>query len=762
MLKHSKLLFLGTNLDQPYLLHLKGCIGTASCAVLLQTPTTFHELRQFCTAKGITGIISTSPAFLAKLLEAQWTNTRKKPSIDNYQGSLFTHPSLPETEIVFISPLEHLIKVSYGKFMASRYISKLTDPNTFFPEVKFNWSIYDGSSDPVTRFSKAVAVATDIETFPNPPSIRCVGYTALFANGNDWTSESIVIPCDSEFNLAVIRQLNNLPVAKIFQNGKYDLSYLQAYNSAPVNYLWDTAEMMHSWYSELPKDLASLNAFFVRKAMYWKDLAETQDLHEYYKYNALDTHATAMVFLTWMRDAPKWAKNNYINTFPLQFPCHLSEMTGLLLDKEEQKRAATKQQEIVSRLSASLDKMLGVKGFNVASPIQVRQALVILGCGDLESADEKNLSKAKLRHPLNARIIDSILEVRKARKLISTYLTEGKEFNGHFGNRQGRILYSLNPHGTDTGRLASKEHHFWCGLQIQNIPRGDLVKRTLIADDGFVIAECDLEQAESRDTAHIAGSESLIAAVSGDKDFHSVNASAFFGVPYDSIYDDGAGKTKDKKLRDLAKRVNHGANYNMGANVLVETMGLDKIWEAQKILKLPKLWTPKQVAEHLLSVFHATYPDISKTYYPGVIHEIQTTKMLTSKATHAVPYQASSQGLVRYCFGDPKKNKSDLNAYVAHPPQSLNAMTLNRAFMKVFYEIALTNVGDFKLLAQIHDSILFMFKRSRTDLARRVKEAMEIPVTVRGYDGKTRTFTVPAALKCGSDGNGADNWGETE
>jgi DNA polymerase I-like protein with 3'-5' exonuclease and polymerase domains len=440
-------------------------------------------------------------------------------------------------------------------------------------------------------------------------------------------------------------------------------------------------------------------------------------------------------------------------------------MTGIARDMEELTVAKKEQEEVIQNQSAALDRMLSVKNFNVSSPIQMKQLLKILGCGDLESADEKNLKKAALRHPLNSRIINSVLAVRKARKLVSTYLTEGKEYNGTARDgKRPRILYALNPHGTDTGRLASKEHHFWCGLQVQNIPRGIAVKRTLIADDGFVIAECDLEQAESRDTAHIAGDENLIVAVSGSRDFHSVNASAFFGVPYDSIFDQSAGKTRDKPLRDLAKRVNHGANYNMGPNVLVETMGEEKVREAARILKLPKLWSLKQIAEHLLAAFHKTYPSISRVYYPGVIHEITTTKMLTSKATHEVPYQASVSGLTRYCFSDPSKSKSALNAYVAHPPQSLNAMTLNKAFMRVFYEIAMhpDHSSNFKLCAQIHDSILFQFRKGHTYLAEKVKEIMEIPVSVKGYDGRVRRFVVPAATKAGKDGTGSFRWSETE
>jgi len=751
-----RLLLVATAQDKPYLARLKPCIGVASCAVITDTPSTLYELDVIAREKKADAIITTSQALLNKLVVLQ--NSRRKPSIDNYAGSIFTSHG---REILFLHPLEHLITVPYGAFLASRYISKLTNPTAWFPEPAFDWCVLDPTNveQIFERYSNAYIIAADIETFSDPPSIRCIGYTAIFIDANNnLSAHSSVLPIDSSWGVTWMRKFNwELKAPKVFQNGKYDIAYLSMYSAVPYNYLWDTATMFHAWYSELPKDLASLNAFFVRKSMYWKDLAATSDLHTYYLYCAKDTVATALVLLGCIRDMPKWAADNYANEFPLLFPCHLAEMTGIKRDIPSLSTQCTEMEASISSKNARLSKQLGVRDFNVNSPVQMKELLKILGCADLGAADAKNLAKAKLRHPLNAHLINQVVSIRKERKLVSTYLTPGKEY-------RGRILYALNPHGTDTGRLASKEHHFWCGLQIQNIPRGSVVKRTFVADDGFRIGECDLEQAESRDTAHIAGDESLIKAVSGTRDFHSVNASAFFGVPYDSIYSDALRKTIDKALRDLAKRVNHGANYNMGANVLVDTMGEDKIAEAARILKLPRLWSYKQIAEHLLKQFHTTYPAISRIYYPGVIHEVLTTHMLSSKAVHTVPYQANTTGWVRYCFDDPSKSKSALNAYVAHPPQSLNAMTLNKAFMRVFYEIAMhpDHHANFKLLAQIHDSILFQFREGHEYLAERVRECMEISVSIKGYDGKVRSFTVPAALKLGKDGKGSTNWGDTE
>lgn len=744
-----KLFFLGTPHDTPFLPRLKSCVGSAQVSYSLEPITTFAELSHHCSKRGITNVFTTSVPLLKILLHKQ--AEKKAPALSNYAGSLFERNGIT---IVFVNPLEHLISVQYGEHLLRRYISKLTQPEAWTESTPFIWDILTASN--IERFyesyKRAFAIAVDIETYKENLAIRCVGYTAIFISDSDGSisTHSSVIPMDSEFALAWVRKFNTLPAAKILQNGKYDHAYLARYSAPCHNYLWDTINLFHCWYSELPKDLAFIQGYTLRRSMYWKDLANTNDLAEYYKYNALDTHATANGWISMMISLPEYARNNYLMEFPLVFPTHLCEMTGIKRDAEEQKKAVELVKSQIESDSKSLDKMVDCVGFNVNSPIQMRALLKILGCGDLESADEKNLSKAAYRHPLNSRIIDKILNVRGYRKLLSTYLEEGKEYNG-------TILYALNPHGTDTGRLASREHHFWCGLQIQFIPRGKEVKRTLAAREGYRLAEVDLEQAESRDTAFISGDETMQAAVSGSRDFHSVNAAAFFGKSYESIYDDSLGKTKDKSLRDLAKRVNHGANYNMGAGVLVETMGLEKTYEASRLLNLPKLWQPKQIAEHLLAAFHKTYPRLRSVYYDGVVHEIKLTHTLTSKVVGTL-------GWTRYCFGKPDTNKRDLNAYVAHCPQSLNAMTLNRAFMRVFYEIALhpEHSKVFHLLAQVHDSILFEFKEGHSHLAEKVKELMEIPIQIVGYDGKVREFCVPAAIKAGKDGKGSLNWSETE
>lgn len=782
----SNCLLLITPEDKEYLPHVKSMFGGKTTYVISEPIVTLAQLEAYCVKRNITSIVSTSRHALAKCLEREGKSV-SNPSLGDYAGSVFSlkRSSGPETdwsgcEIVFISPLAQLFTVPHGKFIASRFISKVVNPTSWPESTRFSWELAEAGNieSYYESFKHALAIACDIETFKQNLAIRCIGYTAIFVDSTSGsiTTRSIVLPLDSLWALAWMRKFNKLPVDKIFQNGKYDNSYLLRYNASPSNWFWDTANGMHSWYAELPKDLAFLNAFFLRKVVYWKDLAETSDLYEYYKYNALDTWATANVWIQQMLQSPPWAKRNYCLEFPLVYPSILAEMTGLPRDAE---RIKSTREELEKKEAAELDslrKCINTPNFNPGSPPQTVKLLEILGNKDIKSSGEILLKKAMIRHPLNALIFGKILNIRGWRKLCNTYLRMDKDANpktGEGGAKEykGYWLYTINPHGTDTGRNSSGEHHFWCGANIQNAPTrdGPEIKQTVCSPEGFYIAEVDLEQAESRDTAHIAGDENLIKAVSGTRDFHSINASSFFGVPYDSIYDDGAKRTKDKKLRDLAKRVNHGANYNMGPNVLVDTMGIDKIMEARRLLKL-LIVDPKEVAKYLLERFHKTYPNIAGKYYVAIVNEVGISNKIVSRAFHHTEYnlrtykaeQYIKEGdWTRYCFGDPK-NKSALNAYVAHAPQSLNARTLNEGFMRVFYELALPNPGTFRLHAQIHDSILCSYKAGHEHLVKKMAEYMEIPVTVRDVSGTSRTFTVPASIKMGKPGMPVKYWSETE
>lgn len=745
-----QLLFQLTEEDRNYLSFLKPLLsGKANVALNISTPVTIHEICIRAKEKGTTRVITTSQTILKLLLEG------KKGTIDEYAGSIFHKVGI---DFLILDPLEHLVTKSWGKFIFQRYLSKFLMAADWLDLPKFKWYLFspDKEKELSDRFSKASLISADIETRVGDEDrvITCISFTAIFFNSayKNYTTLTIVVPFLDMFSIQFARNILSLEIPKVFQNGKYDIAYLLRYNSIPSNYILDTINLFHSWYSELPKDLGFITAFLIRDWIYHKNDNDTSDLEKHYEYNAKDSFTTALDALVLISEMPDWAWSNYYQEFPLVFPCILAEMTGIRSDEDRRKEVkaflATKLELDLAKIRVSVNNPY----YNPSSPVQTAELFKALGCGDLTGTGKIPSDKAKSRHPLNKRILGPIEKYKQDRKAHGTYFKDEVCW-------QGRIYYSINPHATDTGRMASKESSYWCGLQIQNITRDNTnpeakVKDIFVSDDGFYFGEGDYSQAETWGTAYLSGDPTLLKVINDkSKDFHSYNAAAFFGLNYSdiclSILDEGINeyehKRLDLKIIDIAKRNNHGSNYNMGASVLLDTMGIENVIRAGKLLKLPSSFSLLNTTQYILNTFEKTYPVIKGPWYDKVKSDVKGSGFLIS------PFNWH-----RYCFSDPSKSKLALNSYVAHPPQNLNTGFLNRAWLRVFYEVWMPNFHNFKLCAQIHDCIFFQYRIGHEYLAWQVKKIMEeINVDVKDSFGTVRNLRVPVDLK-----GGAGRWSE--
>lgn len=716
----------------------------------LSTPLTITELEGMCERVGVEGIVCTNQEFLSKLLYAQSDflppNNRRGITLDDYQGSFLR---LPKTHIpvVVLNPLQNLLTVPYAQAAATRFVKKLLDPSIFFQQTKFTWTL--ATPENLESFyqrwlEKATLISCDIETPVDDPMrrINCVGYCAYFPETH--TTECLVIPFNSEFMLEWVRKFNNLPQAKVFQNGLYDNLYFLRFGVPVHAWLHDTQHLFHSMFTEYPKRLDFISAYALREIRYWKDDGKSGNLQDYYRYNAKDCWATLNSYLALLLLAEPYAIRNYLQEFPLVFPCIHCEVEGIKVDMERMAVVRDEKKKAVEVRELEFQKMIAAPGFNLNSPAQVKKLFVTLGVGGLPSTGAADMMKAQAAHPLNNRILSELVAIKKEKKLLNTYFVEVKFWNG-------RCYYKLNPAGTDTWRLASSESSFWCGLQIQNIPRGDSVKQCLVSDAGWVLCEIDKAQSEARCVAYLSGEEALIQLVESPHDYHSWNASAFFGMPYEQIYDEATGKQLNKTLRDLAKRTNHGANYNMGAGVMLDTMGPKAVSKAKVSLNLKG--SLKQVCQYLLDVYEKTYPKVKGLWYDSIIKEVNLTGRLVS-----------AMGMTRIFFGRPsRQNKPMLNAAVAHPPQNLSVSIINKEFYNVwrctvydsYYKdgvevhIPLRNIV--RLKAQIHDSIFFQYRKDRPDVPKIVESIMDTRVAIKGADGVTRTMYIPSDISAGKE-----------
>lgn len=670
----------------------------------------------------------------------------EEATLDKYAGSVF---DLYGVKAV-VWP--NLITFMYGngefckkaRFQCRKMLFKIINPTVVPPPLEWETVTAKNVEHYYEMFKSAKLIAVDIETkkvpidpkfcddpkynglwammnkgktknkntlVPCMPMISMSGYCGLFEDDNGRVySRSIVLPIRTFDDVLWMRKFNNLDAPKITQNGGYEATYFIRYGAPLRNWYYDTYHFMHSWFAELKKDLNTICALFLPNHMYWKDENDDYQSHE---YNAKDTYTTLWAFICMLKESTTWSRKNYSILFKKVFPAITCGMEGFLVDSKEKYR-------LDSALTAKRDNALKsvqtmvYDGFNPRSSQQVLPVMRALSKVKVKSTEKKEMQKWAERHPVNMRIANKIKEVREAGKALSTYV--------HATLLNGRLLYELNPSGTDTGRSSSKASNLWCGTQVQNI---DNKLRTMyIADDGWTLYNRDGSQAESRCTAYLSQDATLIETVETAPDFHKRNASLFFGIPENEI---------TKGIRDTAKRVNHGSNYNMGESVLIDTMGLTAIFDARRLLDLPPKWDAKKIAGHLLQTFADTYPDVKGKYYDEVIDSVELTSRLVGPT-----------GWTRYTFMSPSRHRKDkihLNALVAHPPQSLNVMILDEAFFDLWYKYQIQE-NVIRMKAQVHDEIIYQIRdgdERAEEVSLALQEYMERPTEVRG-----QTMIIPA------------------
>jgi len=687
---------------------------------------TWLELAATCKRLGVTRIATTHfPCFVQGL----------EGSREDNLGSLHVRDGI---QILFVADLPRTLSEPHGQFMLQQWLSKLSRPEGFVQPPPFAFKELALADMPAARayLEECFLCAVDIETarFEGGIITSCAWTGLRRGVGGKITARSYVVDMLGGHwrdGLHIMRVLNATAVPKVMQNGMYDAAYFVRFGAPLRAWLFDTYHMQHCLYPELPADLAYLTQMYCYRVRHWKEMNSYARL----EYNARDTHNTAWVWLGMMLHIADndgdYALQNFQIEFPLVFPCLHCGLDGLAVDPAVRARLHAEQTAKADGALKRIQLLLNMPAFNPNSPVHVKNLMHAMGYA-ADGSDKFEMRTFGERGPLELQLVKLIEDYRKARKAVGTYF--------EFELLEGRFLYALDPAGTETGRLASQKSPFWCGTQIQNIP--GYAKSQCVPDPGWLFGAVDGSQAESRCTAYISEDARLMHSVETSPDFHCTNASLFFGVPFAELYDVAARKVLRKDIRDTAKRTNHGANYNMGAWMLVQTMGPRKVYEAGRLLKLPRGWNAVRIARHLLECFCNAYPDIKAKWYPEVVDEVRRTGRLVG-----------ATGWTRRTFLKPWNSKLDLNACVAHPPQSLSVMLVNKAFYKT-WRLQMTELsGLLRLKAQVHDEIFFQHKIGAEFVAKRIGDiCANTTATVHG-----RTLRIPNEPKFG-----ASNWGEVK
>jgi len=184
---------------------------------------------------------------------------------------------------------------------------------------------------------------------------------------------------------------------------------------------------------------------------------------------------------------------------------------------------------------------------NWDSPAQVLQALKSLGLG-IGDTQQQTLERVRDAHPL----IPLLLEYRERQKKVGTY---GTKWLQHIHPATERIHADWKQIGAATGRMSCTAPN------MQNLPRDPRYRSCFVPAEGKVFVKADYSQIELRIAAEIANDESMIKAFKEGVDLHRLTASHVTGKPVEEVTDED---------RQLAKAVNFGLIYGMGAKALAE------------------------------------------------------------------------------------------------------------------------------------------------------------------------------------------------
>ena len=146
--------------------------------------------------------------------------------------------------------------------------------------------------------------------------------------------------------------------------------------------------------------------------------------------------------------------------------------------------------------------------------------------------------------------------------------------------KRGLLPVPVRYYAAHTGRWGGDDK-----INLQNLPsrgpNGKMLKRSIIAPDGYMLVDCDSSQIEARVLAWLAEQEDLVSAFANKEDVYVNMAARIYDKPEDDI-------SKDERF--VGKTTILGAGYGMGAvrfKDQLKNFGFDiELGEARRIIQV--------------------------------------------------------------------------------------------------------------------------------------------------------------------------------
>jgi uracil-DNA glycosylase family 4 len=578
----------------------------------------------------------------------------------------------------------------------------------------------------------------------------------------------------------------------IGQNFKYDEDKISRLGFRTRKLYGDTLLLGHALNPEYPsKKLEFFTSIYTEEPYYkeeGKEFSLKKDkIDRLLLYNARDAAVTKEIHDKMLLELDEYSKefNVDFRTWYHEFVCELHpfylriEQTGLLRDKAVQAKLRKKYQEMWLERQIKFEQRVGFDGkieltdkgklegsvLNVASPPAMSS--LIFEKMKLPFRKGKN-KKAKIQKTKEEEdeqgatgeaviaslmttkkvtdaqklVLQDILDIRKIRKTIGTYIDCKEDYDG-------RVKTSYNIVGTETGRTSTRNikgppvRPEKMGSAFQTLTKhGELgadIRLQYIPDSGYVFLEIDQSQAEDRVVTLLCNDiKGLDEFKTVDKHWQ-VASWIFSDVTSEWQFKSYRGTDRPPKSdgrRFIGKKGRHGSNYDMGAKEC--SIQVNK--EAQKF-GLP-IRISEWKAQQILDTVHTRKPEIRGVYHREIQEAINFNRTLIGPSIYGIPGGRRRQFLDRLERGLFKE------AY-AYIPQATVSDNTKAAGMRV--EKVINDRRVLRFCIEGHDSLTALVLKSEVfNVGKVLKEEFERPMNFkqctlsRDYD-----LVIPCEMEIG-------------
>jgi len=686
-----------------------------------------------------------------------------KTKITNYRGSIMLGMGRK-----FVSTYHpaHLLHVDSGEFKGywNRQLMifdfKRAYKQSKFPELilpQRNLQIARSSSDLhefYQRYKSKSKLAIDIESRGHCIPV-CIGLAFNKNHGMTvplWNVDNISsIPDSDMISIWILLSEILMNHDIIGQNFNYDKDKIRRLGFTIRRLISDTMLKAFAINPELPKSLAFNTSIYTEEPFYKDDGMYEGSIQDLLLGCARDACVTYEINDAMDADIDELNQRPFYEDFLMKLPEFYLEIenTGFKVNTLVRDQLIEKYIKWDERLRFELYQ-LTKEVVNVNSPKQVRELLFVkLGMPTREGTGEEELTSLlnlqSFTNETHRRIVELVLEDRRVRKTVSTYLMALPDYDGRMrttcfpcletgrsnnGQQDPPIRPTVEVIGED-GKKKKKS----MGMAFQTITKhGDIgqdVRSQFEPDDGYIFVQGDSEQAEARVMSLLAQDEKALQAYD-NHDIHALTASWFFG---------GTESQYSKKIlgyecpeRFIGKTLRHS-----GERGAKKRRAATEVNTSARKYKLPIKITEAQ-AEIALRTLHRNIPNIESVYFKEVVAVLQKNRNLIAP----VPYGVKAEYGGQRTFFERWSDELFRQAFSYLPQRSVTDNT-KAAGIRIKKLIPWV-----KIIMESHDSLLFMVPINRTnEAALIIKKEMERPLDFSNCSLPRHSLSIPCAIETG-------------